>query len=278
VFLSGCRSFTTSPPARRADARQLMDRTRSPETYSLMSAYSMPSPFTRATSLPVNTCVSRGGTICRRRSVRGYTFSRSVRATARSHTTIRSGSRQRTSSAPTSYRPQVEQRSRSGSVRSSPARSLIATASAPSATSTPSGRTTRISARSTELSASTATDAPTSSSSRTRSSSSENETCTCGARPGQRPPARTSASGATTTASSGRRSASAATSPAPTTTAYASSRGLAVRLIAWRRRPRPSAWGRSPARPGRRPRPRPSAPTAPGAGRDGVQGRRPQPP
>ena len=51
VFRSGWRSFTTSA-CRRAEARQLIERTRSPGTKSRRSAYSIPSPFTRATSLP----------------------------------------------------------------------------------------------------------------------------------------------------------------------------------------------------------------------------------
>ena len=59
MFRSACSSFTHSSP-RRALARQLIRRGRSPGTNRRRSANSIPSPFSRATWLPENTWVSSG--------------------------------------------------------------------------------------------------------------------------------------------------------------------------------------------------------------------------
>ena len=59
MFRSGWLSFTQSS-SRRALARQLTRFSGSPGANWRMSANSIPSPFRRATSLPANTCVSRG--------------------------------------------------------------------------------------------------------------------------------------------------------------------------------------------------------------------------
>jgi hypothetical protein len=59
AFRSGCASLTQSVP-RRALARQLIRRSRSPGVKGLRSANSIPSPRARATWLPAKTCVSCG--------------------------------------------------------------------------------------------------------------------------------------------------------------------------------------------------------------------------
>ena len=58
-FRSGCVSFTHGSP-RRAVARQLTRRTRSPVVNGRRSANSIPSPRLRATWFPANAWVSSG--------------------------------------------------------------------------------------------------------------------------------------------------------------------------------------------------------------------------
>ena len=92
---SGWRSFTCGEP-RRAVARQLICRTRSPTWKGRMSANSMPSPRARATCVPRNGWVRKGATSSRSRCSRGNARRSTRRPSRPSQVVTPSGSRART--------------------------------------------------------------------------------------------------------------------------------------------------------------------------------------
>ena len=142
VFRSGWLSFTHRSP-RRALARQLTRFSGSPGVQSRMSANSIPSPFARATSLPVKTCVSARREhapqhlLARVRAQLGPRVGRRPPRRAARADRARAGTSGRSRG-----RPSATARSVSSSSRRSPARRRRPTGFRPCASSTPSGRRT----------------------------------------------------------------------------------------------------------------------------------------
>ncbi len=123
-----------------------------------MSAYSTPSPFVRATSLPASACVSSGARSRWIVSGLGYALRRCVCSKRASQVTSRSASRARMSTRPRSKTPQRAQRRPTCSSRVSSARRRSACACEPSTTSTARGSRRRSSSRSIARSVSTCHD------------------------------------------------------------------------------------------------------------------------